>query len=88
MNIEYIQLIDKIKEKHPHIICKQRNKPLTKPVFCENCCEWIGLRKDYFDHCNNCGIKFNASKFEHYDICEYADKWFDIIKQNRNNEKG
>jgi hypothetical protein len=39
-DLEYIQAIEKIKEKDQHIICKQCNKPLIKPVFCQNCCNF------------------------------------------------
>jgi hypothetical protein len=152
IGLEYIQPVETIKEKHSHIICKQCNKPLIKPVFCENCCEficqlcltngtccefskviyltdtnnesingkgsiaklleqleiycpinkicgcdWIGVRRDYFDHCNKCdkkyqlckfgcGTKFNIDNIGHYDICDFANKWFDITKSDRNDD--
>ncbi len=138
IDLKYTQSIKTIKEKYTNIICKQCDKPLIKPVFCENCCyfscelcltnavccengkviylnndsingkgpiaktleeleiycpvnrlcgcEWIGIRRDYFDHYNEChkkyqlckfgcGIKFDVDNCEHYDVCEFADKW-------------
>jgi hypothetical protein len=149
VELEYVQPIETIKEKHPHIICKQCDKPLIRPIFCENCCdfvcqscltnalccefskviflsdtnnesingkgsiaklleqleiycpinrtngcEWIGMRKEYFDHCNECDKKYQLCKFgcgikvddQHYNICGHTKQWLIYDSQNRCNE--
>ncbi len=60
-------------------------------------CEWIGVRRDYFDHYNKCNKKYQICKFgcgnkiitsndSHHDTCEFVDKWLKMDKIKRRND--
>lgn len=54
MLFEYIDSVEDIERKYPHIICKFCNQPLTSPIICTECYDFMCYKCPTLDKINRC----------------------------------